>query len=66
MTAAGWVEPFPLALPRRQEKVKLLPVVEAPAAIADLVAGSGIAFDERGPHELRGIPGEWSLYAVRS
>ena len=34
--------------------------------VKDLVAGSGIAFDERGPHELRGIPGEWSLYAVRA
>jgi class 3 adenylate cyclase len=33
--------------------------------VKDLVAGSGICFDERGPHELRGIPGEWSLYEVR-
>ena len=31
--------------------------------VKDLVAGSGIAFDDRGPHELRGIPGE--SYAVR-
>ena len=35
------------------------------STVKDLVAGSGIAFDERGPHELRGIPGEWCLYAVR-
>jgi class 3 adenylate cyclase/pimeloyl-ACP methyl ester carboxylesterase len=34
--------------------------------VKDLVAGSGIAFDERGPHELRGIPGEWPLYAVQA
>jgi class 3 adenylate cyclase/pimeloyl-ACP methyl ester carboxylesterase len=35
------------------------------STVKDLVAGSGIAFDDRGPHELKGIPGEWSLYAVR-
>lgn len=34
--------------------------------VRDLVAGSGIAFDDRGTHELRGIPGEWRLYAVGS
>jgi class 3 adenylate cyclase len=28
------------------------------------VAGSGIAFQDRGQHELKGIPGEWCLYAV--
>jgi class 3 adenylate cyclase len=32
--------------------------------VKDLVAGSGIAFEERGEHELKGIPGEWRLYAV--
>jgi class 3 adenylate cyclase len=32
--------------------------------VRDLVAGSEIEFDERGVHELRGIPGEWRLYAV--
>jgi class 3 adenylate cyclase len=35
------------------------------STVKDLVAGSGIQFDERGPTELRGIPGEWWLYAVR-
>jgi class 3 adenylate cyclase len=33
--------------------------------VKDLVAGSGIEFDDRGAHELKGIPGEWRLYAVR-
>ena len=33
--------------------------------VKDLVAGSGIEFDERGAHELKGVPGEWRLYAVR-
>jgi len=32
--------------------------------VRDLVAGSGITFDDRGAHALRGIPGEWRLYAV--
>jgi class 3 adenylate cyclase len=32
--------------------------------VKDLVAGSGIAFAGRGSHELKGIPGEWTLYAV--
>jgi class 3 adenylate cyclase len=34
------------------------------STVKDLVAGSGIAFEERGLHELKGIPGEWLLYAV--
>ena len=34
--------------------------------VRDLVAGSGITFDDRGTHELRGIPGEWRLYAVNT
>ena len=32
--------------------------------VKDLVAGSGIVFDERGAHALKGVPGRWSLYAV--
>jgi class 3 adenylate cyclase len=34
------------------------------STVKDLVAGSGIAFAGRGKHELKGIPGEWKLYAV--
>jgi pimeloyl-ACP methyl ester carboxylesterase len=34
------------------------------STVKDLVAGSGIEFEERGTHELKGIPGEWRLYAV--
>jgi class 3 adenylate cyclase len=33
--------------------------------VKDLVAGSGIEFEDRGTHELKGIPGEWRLFAVR-
>jgi hypothetical protein len=28
------------------------------------VVGSGIEFGDQGKHSLKGIPGEWSLYAV--
>lgn len=33
--------------------------------VKDLVAGSGNDFDDRGEHELKGVPGAWVLYAVR-
>jgi class 3 adenylate cyclase len=36
------------------------------STIKDLVAGSGIVFEDRGAHELKGVPGEWRLYAVRA
>jgi class 3 adenylate cyclase len=32
--------------------------------VRDLVAGSGIAFEERGEHELKGVPERWALYAA--
>jgi class 3 adenylate cyclase/pimeloyl-ACP methyl ester carboxylesterase len=34
------------------------------STVKDLVAGSGIQFEERGLHDLKGIPGEWRLFAV--
>lgn len=34
--------------------------------VTDLVAGSGLAFEQRGEHELKGVPGRWQLYAVTS
>ena len=33
--------------------------------VSDLVVGSGITFDDRGVHTLKGVPGEWQLFAVR-
>ena len=33
--------------------------------VKDLVVGSGLDFEERGAHALKGVPGEWPLYAVR-
>lgn len=32
--------------------------------VKDLVAGSGIRFEDRGAHTLKGVPGEWRLFAV--
>ena len=34
--------------------------------VKDLVAGSGIEFEDRGATELRDVPGEWRLYALAS
>jgi class 3 adenylate cyclase len=34
------------------------------STVKDLVAGSGLSLRDRGAHELRGIPGEWRLFAV--
>ncbi|UMB68972.1 adenylate/guanylate cyclase domain-containing protein [Mycobacterium paraterrae] len=34
------------------------------STLHDLVIGSGLEFEERGSHELKGVPGEWRLYAV--
>ncbi len=34
------------------------------STVKDLVAGSGLAFEDRGVHALKGVPGEWRLYAV--
>jgi class 3 adenylate cyclase len=34
------------------------------STLRDLVIGSGLEFEERGAHELKGVPGEWRLFAV--
>jgi class 3 adenylate cyclase len=34
------------------------------STVKDLVAGSGIAFRERGTAKLKGVPGEWHLFGV--
>jgi class 3 adenylate cyclase len=35
------------------------------STVKDLVGGSGIEFEERGEHELKGVPGSWRLFAVK-
>jgi class 3 adenylate cyclase len=46
-------------------------MAEAPAGrvltsstVRDLVVGSGLRFEDRGRHELRGVPGDWGLWEV--
>ena len=39
--------------------------VLASSTVRDLTAGSGIEFEDRGTHELKGVPGEWRVHAVR-
>lgn len=36
------------------------------STVKDLVAGSGIEFEDRGVHSLKGVPGEWRLFAVEA
>ena len=36
------------------------------STVKDLVVGSGLDFVDRGRHELKGVPGEWQVYAVES
>ena len=36
------------------------------STLRDLVIGSGLDFEDRGAHELKGVPGEWHLFAVAS
>jgi class 3 adenylate cyclase len=33
--------------------------------VTDLVVGSGIEFDDRGDHDLKGVPGRWQVFAAR-
>jgi pimeloyl-ACP methyl ester carboxylesterase len=35
------------------------------STVKDLVAGAGLQFDDRGPHSLKGVPGEWRLFVVQ-
>jgi len=39
--------------------------VLASSTVRDLVAGSGLEFDDRGEHELKGVPGTWRVLAAR-
>jgi class 3 adenylate cyclase len=38
--------------------------VLASSTVKDLVAGSGIVFEERGTHLLKGVPGDWRVFKV--
>ena len=34
------------------------------STVKDLVAGTGLAFEDAGEHELKGVPDRWHLYRV--
>jgi class 3 adenylate cyclase len=34
------------------------------STVKDLVAGPGIESDDRGEHDLKGVPGKWRVFAV--
>ena len=34
------------------------------STVKDLVAGSGLRFEDRGEHQLKGVPDAWRLFAV--
>jgi hypothetical protein len=36
------------------------------STVRDLVAGSGLRFEDRGEHALKGIPDAWHLFALAS
>ena len=36
------------------------------STLRDLVIGSGLEFEDRGTYELKGVPGQWRLFAVAS
>jgi pimeloyl-ACP methyl ester carboxylesterase/class 3 adenylate cyclase len=38
--------------------------VLASSTVKELVVGSGLVFDDRGEHQLKGVPGSWRLYAA--
>jgi class 3 adenylate cyclase len=40
--------------------------VWASRTVTELVVGSGVAFEDKGAHELKGVPGTWQLFAVES
>jgi class 3 adenylate cyclase len=40
--------------------------VLASSTVKDLVVGSGIDFEARGCHTLKGVPDQWRLFAVRN
>jgi hypothetical protein len=40
------------------------PLVLVSRTVSDLVAGSGLRFEERGTHSLKGVPGSWQLLAA--
>ena len=41
-----------------------LPFSSNNVTVKDLVVGSGLVFDDRGNHSLKGVPDEWQIFSV--
>ena len=63
-TIAGKVGGIAVAIGARVGALARPSEVLVSQTVKDLVAGSGLAFEDRGVHELKGVPGEWRLYVV--
>ena len=59
-TSAGW----PSTSARGSVRSPSADEVLVSSTVKDLVVGSGISFSDRGARELKGVPGEWRLFAV--
>jgi class 3 adenylate cyclase len=60
----GKVSGIAVHIGARVAKAALQGEVLVSSTVKDLVAGSGLQFRERGTADLKGVPGEWRLYAV--
>jgi class 3 adenylate cyclase len=40
--------------------------VRVPSTVKELITGSGIPLNDAGRHQLKGVPGQWELYRVRT
>jgi class 3 adenylate cyclase len=61
----GSVQGVAVHIAARIAAAALLGEVLVSSTVKDIVAGSGIAFEERGEHELDGMPGTWRLFTAR-
>jgi class 3 adenylate cyclase len=62
--AAGKVAGIAVVLGARVAALAGPGEVLATSTVRDLVAGSDILFEDRGEHQLKGVPGQWRVFAV--
>jgi hypothetical protein len=51
---------------RWQQRAQIPLVLLVSSTLRDVVIGSGLEFEDRGTHQLKGVLGEWRLFAVAS
>jgi class 3 adenylate cyclase len=61
---AGKVGGFAVMIGARTGGLAVPGEVLVSSIVRELVAGSGLVFEDRGEHQLKGVPDEWRLYAV--